>query len=157
MKIAVLILSALVVWTVLGCGNSSGGYEQDDASSGGDSDTDSDADADGDADSDVDSDADTDSDSDADSDTDTDADGDADDCSMLGANCCNAKCLCENASFRCVYTDGNAHPGVCKQRPGEGSCWSNADCDEGEKCFDASVCGCGMNCIVPDSLGTCDD
>jgi hypothetical protein len=34
-------------------------------------------------------------------------------------------------------------------------CWTAADCAPGQTCHGASICGCGVLCLIADQLGTC--
>jgi|GEM_PF-1997051 len=42
------------------------------------------------------------------------------------------------------------------QALGAGECWSEADCDPGQECRDASVCACNATCFSADRPGRCD-
>jgi hypothetical protein len=99
-----------------------------------------------DADSDADSDADTDADSDADSDSDVDTDTFT--CDELPVYCCAPSCPCLANGTACMPThfSGEDGKGECVIPAGEGECWITAECELGDFCAGAFVCGCDMDC-----------
>ena len=71
----------------------------------------------------------------------------------------------------CCFADDNCAPGercydvfdcradgegVCKAPVAPPMCWSDADCGGG-LCDLVSLCGCGLDCLVPDTPGSCAD
>jgi len=86
---------------------------------------------------------------------------DAGRCVPVGAGCCGSNADCPGAQEcgggSCGATGGGRGNGVCKMRPaaGSGSCWTDSDCPNGGVCTGAIICGCDMQCLVADRLGTC--
>ncbi|MBN2802930.1 MAG: hypothetical protein JXR91_07535 [Deltaproteobacteria bacterium] len=84
----------------------------------------------------------------------------ADVCSTLNKQgCCSTDCPCTEKGQTCALAayDGSSQTGVCKSSLIDG-CWSVADCNDGQMgqmCVGASVCGCGDNCFLPDTEGSC--
>jgi hypothetical protein len=72
--------------------------------------------------------------------------------------CCVTNADCP-ATAECVGGSCSATTptkGVCKAKPTTaGSCWTDADCGRLATCKGQSVCGCGLLCILPDKMGTC--
>ncbi len=72
-------------------------------------------------------------------------------CAAPPAGCCTQDADCENL-WECVFSAG--FPGVCKEPPLQGLCWSAADCASGD-CTGAEVCPCDADCDGEDALGWC--
>ena len=70
-----------------------------------------------------------------------------------GTGCCSADQDCKTQL--CVVSFLGSK-GMCKDPAGlqKGECWNDQQCGGG-KCLGASVCACGMNCLLPDKPGTC--
>jgi len=120
---------------------------------------------DADTDSDTDADSDVDSDTDVDTDADTDSDTDPIECDELPSYCCAPHCPCEDDAYVCVPTSwsGEDGAGVCHMPAPEGECWTTDECETGEFCAGAFVCGCWMDCdwegtgtCAPSAAGCCD-
>lgn len=121
-----------------------------------DADTDSDTDVDGDTDTDV----------DADTDADTDVDTDTFTCDELPSYCCALECPCESEGTVCMPTNwsGDDGKGECVVPADEGECWITEECELGDFCAGAFVCGCDMDCswegtgvCATSAMGCCDD
>ncbi len=69
------------------------------------------------------------------------------------AGCCTSDFGCAKGE-RCVGLGGGG-VGVCKPVPAWGGCWDGNDCSPSQKCQGGQVCGCAMDCGVPDKLGQC--
>jgi hypothetical protein len=119
---------------------------------------------DGGSDADTDVDGDTDSDTDSDTDTDADADTDTFTCDELPAYCCAPDCPCADGDNICLPThwSGEDGAGECQIPAGEGECWTTADCELGDFCAGAFVCGCYTDCswegtgvCAPSATGCC--
>ena len=72
-------------------------------------------------------------------------------CTAPPVGCCLQDDDCENL-WECVFSAG--FPGVCKEPPAEGLCWSATDCAVGD-CTGAQVCPCEADCDGPDVPGWC--
>ena len=69
--------------------------------------------------------------------------------------CCTVDAACPDGWY-CAGEGVAGIPGACKQTPEAGTCWENDDCDVGETCVGAAVCGPCMPCKVGGAtLGTC--
>jgi hypothetical protein len=70
--------------------------------------------------------------------------------------CCFQDADCSSAG-RCVNEDCAAEmAGTCVSDVlGRGECWEDADCPAGQPCVGATICPCGVPCILPDRPGTC--
>jgi hypothetical protein len=139
MRIAGTMLAACWLAALLGCHHV--GESGNDALDAG---SDSDADGDSDTDSDMDSDADGDSDTDSDSDTDT---GPID-CDQLPEYCCSTECPCEDDAYVCTPANNSWQSGLgaCLISAASDECWTVLDCEMGEFCAGAFVCGCDELC-----------
>ena len=72
-------------------------------------------------------------------------------CTAPPIGCCTQDADCENL-WECVFSAG--FPGVCKEPPAEGLCWSGTDCAFGD-CTGPAVCPCDADCDGVDMPGWC--
>jgi hypothetical protein len=72
-------------------------------------------------------------------------------CATPPSGCCTQDADCENL-WECVFSAG--FPGVCKEPPAEGLCWSGTDCAFGD-CTGPAVCPCDADCDGVDMPGWC--
>ena len=75
-------------------------------------------------------------------------------CDDYPNNCCSSQCPCQNSNADCVPSQGGEYEGVCKQRPGNNRCWSDAHCSTPEVCANPVICPCDMLC-ADESPGQC--
>jgi hypothetical protein len=69
--------------------------------------------------------------------------------------CCFTDLDC---GFRCYGGKcADSSEGVCKEQPPLGQCWADRDCRPGAVCMGAQICGCFMQCVLPDKPGNCID
>jgi len=72
--------------------------------------------------------------------------------------CCEAAdpdaCQMGDTILTCADPDGDG-VGKCVDPPPAGSCWTDADCVEGETCTGAGMCPCDADCDGIDMLGVC--
>lgn len=87
-------------------------------------------------------------------------------CPCGSTNCEDAPGICAQPGVCCATdaecgTDGTCHDGRCVPKAGDGSCWDNDDCGNGDTCLGAASCACvpgaaeEWNCNLPSTAGRC--
>ena len=76
-------------------------------------------------------------------------------CKAIPKGCCATTADC---ALGTVCAGNAVGMGVCKAvtELGKLQCWNDAQCGAGVTCVGASVCACGVMCLVADKAGTCD-
>jgi len=75
----------------------------------------------------------------------------------LPTSCCFTDVECEkdpDVVWTCAFTQGIPY-GRCMGPPGDGACWDDGDCANGENCQGAFFCPCDAPCGAPDVPGQC--
>jgi hypothetical protein len=72
--------------------------------------------------------------------------------------CCFDDADCTGAGQRCAEeVCRSTGEGTCVSTTalGRNDCWEDSDCGFGGSCRGASICDCGVRCLLPDEPGTC--
>ena len=65
---------------------------------------------------------------------------------VLPPDCCWTDADCWDSAV-CVDNKVPGQPGYCDIAPGPGECYYDDECDNGEVCLGAGICGCGLDCM----------
>ena len=73
-------------------------------------------------------------------------------CVRSNLPCCSSDDDCR-AGQLCV--GGDDGQGRCFYPAASELCWADGECSSGTVCWDARICPCGANCLLPDQQGVC--